>query len=75
MVIYGHMEILLIFNRISPPPIFFREATYQSQGVRWVYQGHHNQGIVNKMSDDLEPEGVTISLDQRFAYVSLPVSK
>jgi hypothetical protein len=27
------------------------------------------------MSDDLEPEGVTISLDQRFAYISLPVSK
>ena len=73
MVIYGHMEIILISN--CPSPFFFREATYQSQGVRWVYQGHHNQGIVNKMSDDLEPEGVTISLDQRFAYISLPVSK
>lgn len=69
MVIYGHMEIILISKKK------FREATYQSKGVRWVYQGHHNQGIVNKMSDDLEPEGVTISLDQRFAYVSLPVSK
>ncbi|XP_052101347.1 mesenchyme-specific cell surface glycoprotein-like [Mytilus californianus] len=49
-----------------------REAEYQNKGVRWVYQGNHNAGVINKMSDDLEPDQVTISNDQRFAYVSLP---
>ncbi|XP_063435284.1 mesenchyme-specific cell surface glycoprotein-like [Mytilus trossulus] len=49
-----------------------RETEYQNKGVRWVYRGNHNAGIINKMSDDLEPEQVTISKDQRFAYVSLP---
>lgn len=52
----------------------YREAAYQAQGVRWVYRGDHTAGIVNNMWDDLEPDQVTISMDQRFAYVSLPVS-
>ncbi|CAC5363942.1 unnamed protein product [Mytilus coruscus] len=49
-----------------------REDLYQSSGVRWVYKGDHNAGIVNNMWDDLEPDKVTLSYDERFAYVSLP---
>ncbi|XP_076103973.1 mesenchyme-specific cell surface glycoprotein-like [Mytilus galloprovincialis] len=72
---------ILLRNDLSTPALVTinferflggREAEYQSKGVRWVYQGNHNAGVINKMSDDLEPDQVTISNDQRFAYVSLP---
>nr|XP_034312879.1 mesenchyme-specific cell surface glycoprotein-like [Crassostrea gigas] len=43
---------------------------YITKGVRYVFRGNHSAGIVNTFSQDLEPESVTISNDDRFAFVS-----
>ncbi|XP_060066488.1 mesenchyme-specific cell surface glycoprotein-like [Ylistrum balloti] len=48
------------------------QIKYINAGVRWVYQGDHNNGIVTKFSQDLEPEQVAISDDGNWAYVTLP---
>ncbi|XP_069138566.1 mesenchyme-specific cell surface glycoprotein-like isoform X1 [Argopecten irradians] len=47
---------------------------YMAQGLRWTYRGDHNNGIVTKFSNDLEPSHVTINGDNTRAYVTLPVA-
>ncbi|XP_061168866.1 mesenchyme-specific cell surface glycoprotein-like [Saccostrea echinata] len=47
-----------------------RVTDYINNGVRYVFRGDHSAGIINTFSQDLEPESVTISNDDRFAFVS-----
>nr|XP_022331610.1 mesenchyme-specific cell surface glycoprotein-like isoform X2 [Crassostrea virginica] len=47
-----------------------RVVDYITNGVRYVFRGDHGAGIINTFSQDLEPESVAISNDDRFAFVS-----
>ncbi|KAK3096541.1 hypothetical protein FSP39_001143 [Pinctada imbricata] len=50
-----------------------RSEEYVAKGVRYIYRGNHtiNPPIVNTFSRDLEPEAVTLSNDDRYAFISL----
>ncbi|XP_078681785.1 mesenchyme-specific cell surface glycoprotein-like [Branchiostoma floridae x Branchiostoma belcheri] len=47
-----------------------RQDEYAARGVRWVYRGEEI-GIPNRLSEELEPEYVTLSKDETKAYVGL----
>ena len=53
--------------------LIFRVVDYITNGVRYVFRGDHGAGIINTFSQDLEPESVTISNDDRFAFISCQV--
>ena len=38
-----------------------------------MFRGDHSQGVINTFSQDLEPESVAISADDRYAFISLQV--
>uniref|UniRef100_A0A8W8IAW7 Choice-of-anchor I domain-containing protein n=7 Tax=Magallana gigas TaxID=29159 RepID=A0A8W8IAW7_MAGGI len=59
------IEINMDFTQLND-----RVVDYITNGVRYVFRGDHGAGIVNTFSQDLEPESVTISNDDRFAFVS-----
>uniref|UniRef100_A0A8W8IAW3 Choice-of-anchor I domain-containing protein n=3 Tax=Magallana gigas TaxID=29159 RepID=A0A8W8IAW3_MAGGI len=59
------VEINMGFQQLND-----RVVDYITNGVRYVFRGDHGVGIVNTFSQDLEPESVTISNDDRFAFVS-----
>lgn len=61
--------MLNFLHKILP----YRVVDYITNGVRYVFRGDHGVGIVNTFSQDLEPESVTISNDDRFAFVSCQV--
>ncbi|KAK3098583.1 hypothetical protein FSP39_020936 [Pinctada imbricata] len=48
-----------------------REMEMVRRGVRYTFRGLHELGIVNTFSQDLEPKAVTISNDDKYAFVSL----
>ena len=50
-----------------------RVVDYITNGVRYVFRGDHGAGIINTFSQDLEPESVAISNDDRFAFISCQV--
>ncbi|XP_060066489.1 uncharacterized protein LOC132546789 [Ylistrum balloti] len=45
---------------------------YLGKGLRWSYRGDHNNGIITQLSQDIEPEAITVSDDNTMAYVTLP---
>ncbi|CAH1230731.1 Hypp331 [Branchiostoma lanceolatum] len=47
-----------------------RQHEYAARGVRWVYRGEE-AGVPNRLSEELEPEYVTLSKDETKAYVGL----
>ncbi|XP_062575708.1 mesenchyme-specific cell surface glycoprotein-like [Saccostrea cucullata] len=59
------IEVNIDFTQLND-----RVVDYINNGVRYVFRGDHSAGIVNTFSQDLEPESVTISNDDRFAFVS-----
>ncbi|XP_062575707.1 mesenchyme-specific cell surface glycoprotein-like [Saccostrea cucullata] len=59
------IEVNMDFTQLND-----RVTDYINNGVRYVFRGDHSAGIVNTFSQDLEPESVTISNDDRFAFIS-----
>ena len=50
-----------------------RADEYIARGVRWVYRGE-GANITTTLSQDLEPEYVTINGDESRAFITLEVS-
>ncbi|XP_056022310.1 mesenchyme-specific cell surface glycoprotein-like [Ostrea edulis] len=59
------MEINIDFTQLNE-----KDEDYMRNGVRYVFRGDHDKGVVNTFSQDLEPESITISNDDRFAFIS-----
>ena len=53
--------------------IFCRSEEYLAKGVRWAYHGERT-GKQTKLSQDIEPENIVLSPDEKTAYVVLQVS-
>ncbi|XP_069138567.1 mesenchyme-specific cell surface glycoprotein-like isoform X2 [Argopecten irradians] len=45
-----------------------------NKGLRWTYRGDHNNGIVTKFSNDLEPSHIAIDDSNTRAFITLPVA-
>ena len=67
------MDISKIRHQLAYLNISFciSQDEYAARGVRWVYRGE--PGSPNRLSEELEPEYVTLSKDETKAYVGLQV--
>ncbi|KAJ8304957.1 hypothetical protein KUTeg_018540 [Tegillarca granosa] len=74
----GSISIILSSKTSSPATLKIdftsfndRAAEFVNRGVRWVFRGDRDNNLINTFSQDLEPEDVTISPDNRFAFITL----
>merc|ERR1712179_75067 len=73
----GRITIIISSKTSSPATLKIdftsfnnRAQEFVNRGVRWVFRGDRDENLLNTFSQDLEPEDITISPDDRFAFIS-----